>query len=97
MRWRTETLRKRGFSVRSETRIGRNGNEKQKEARFGAKKSLHVIGETDFINPKEFGLSWAECFGGEEYGERNRDAQKRTHCPDRRTEIGKKIIETLIG
>ena len=77
--------------------IGEEWERVQKEARFGAKKSLHVIGETDAINPKEFGFELAECFGGEEYGSEI-VTHKRGHIvPIDDERIVKKIIETLTG
>ena len=77
--------------------VGEEWERVQKEARFGAKKSLHVIGETDAINPKEFGFELAECFGGEEYGSEI-VTHKRGHIvPIDDERIVKKIIETLTG
>ena len=77
--------------------VGEEWERVQKEARFGAKKSLHVIGETDAINPKEFGFELAECFGGEEYGSEILTHKRGHIVPIDDERIVKKIIETLTG
>lgn len=77
--------------------VGKEWERVQKEARFGAKKSLHVIGETDAINPKALGFELAECFGGEEFGSEIVTHERGHIVPIDEERIVKKIIETLTG
>ena len=48
--------------------VGKEWERVQKEARFGAKKSLHVIGETDAIIRKRWGSSWRSVLEGRSLG-----------------------------
>jgi predicted esterase len=77
--------------------VGKEWERVQKEARFGAKKSLHVIGETDATNPKALGFELAECFGGEEFGSEIVTHERGHIVPIDEERIVKKIIETLTG
>ena len=77
--------------------VGEEWERVQKEARFGAKKSLHVIGETDAIIPKALGFELAECFGGVEFGSGIVTHGRGHIVPIDDEKIVKKIIETLTG